>query len=531
MKTNMSAIREIIINPKEMNEYKERITNRALLESDYDLMLAMIERFEEMAESINQKNMTIKKLQDLFFGNSTESSANILNNDKNPTGKKEKIKAKGHGRNGAEQYTGAEKIIVEHSFLKKGDTCPECIIGKLYPLKKYAITLKLWSNAPVQANAYYRSRLRCNGCGLVFTAELPEKAGTKKYDETVAAILALLRYGSGFPLNRLEKLQNMCGIPLPASTQWDLVNEFGKEIEPVYLELIRQAAQGILIHNDDTTNRILSLKNKSNNEEKLNGKTKPRTGIFTTGFVSESEEHKIALFFTGNKHAGENMNDLLAERSGKLEKPIQMCDALSRNQAKDFAVILANCLTHARRNFVDVFNNFSEQCQFVIELLGRVYKNDEIARDKKMSKDERLNFHQEKSKLLMDKLKIWFELQFENKLAEPNSGLGKAISYMLRHWEKLTMFLKVAGVPLDNNICERALKYVILHRKNSLFYKTTRGAYIGDLFMSLIHTCNLMKINAFHYLTTLHINCSKALLNPKDWMPWNYDISKIICST
>ncbi len=153
------------------------------------------------------------------------------------------------------------------------------------------------------------------------------------------------------------------------------------------------------------------------------------------------------------------MNELLAKRSDKLEKPIQMCDALSRNQAKDFAVILANCSTHGRRNFVDVFNNFSEQCQFVIELLGKVYKNDETACDKKMSKDERLKFHQEQSKPIMDNLKIWCNLQFEKKLAEPNSGLGKAISYMLRHWEKLTMFLKVAGVPLDNNICERALKY------------------------------------------------------------------------
>lgn len=273
------------------------------------------------------------------------------------------------------------------------------------------------------------------------------------------------------------------------------------------------------------------MKNKSNNEDNKKSKGQPRTGIFTTGFVSESPEHIIALFFTGNKHAGENMNDLLAKRSDKLEKPIQMCDALSRNQAKDFAVILANCLTHGRRNFVDVFHNFSEQCKFVIELLGKVYKNDEIARDKKMSKDERLKFHQEQTKPIMDNLKIWCNLQFENKLAEPNSGLGKAISYMLRHWEKLTMFLKVAGVPLDNNICERALKYVVLHRKNSYFFKTPRGAYIGDLFMSLIHTCNLMKINAFHYLTTLYINCSKALLNPKDWMPWNYNASPIIYST
>ncbi|MFO8002854.1 transposase, partial [Thioalkalivibrio sp.] len=79
----------------------------------------------------------------------------------------------------------------------------------------------------------------------------------------------------------------------------------------------------------------------------------------------------------------------------------------------------------------------------------------------------------------------------EKKLVEPNSGLGKAIKYMLKHWKKLTRFLEVPGTPLDNNIAERALKYAILHRKNALFYKTQNGAKVGDLFMSLIHTCQL----------------------------------------
>jgi transposase len=62
---------------------------------------------------------------------------------------------------------------------------------------------------------------------------------------------------------------------------------------------------------------------------------------------------------------------------------------------------------------------------------------------------------------------------------------------MLKHWEKLTLFLRHPGPPLDNNICERALKKAILHRKNALFYKTVNGAHVGDVFMSLIYTCEL----------------------------------------
>ncbi|HEV2485428.1 MAG TPA: transposase [Terracidiphilus sp.] len=84
------------------------------------------------------------------------------------------------------------------------------------------------------------------------------------------------------------------------------------------------------------------------------------------------------------------------------------------------------------------------------------------------------------------------------------------------------MFLRKAGVPLDNNIVERALKKAILHRKNSLFYKTRKGAQMGDLFMSLIHTCELNGVNPFDYLTELLRHAGELKQNPSVWMPWNY---------
>ena len=105
---------------------------------------------------------------------------------------------------------------------------------------------------------------------------------------------------------------------------------------------------------------------------------------------------------------------------------------------------------------------------------------------------------------------------------EPNSSLGKAINYMLKHWLPLTRFLEVPGAPLDNNICERALKTAILHRKNSLSYKTERGARVGDVFMSLIHTCQLGQVNPLDYLTALVKNAQEVLLQPAKWLPWNY---------
>ena len=354
---------------------------------------------------------------------------------------------------------------------------------------------------------------------LVFTADAPEECG-KKHDETVGSIIALLKYGGGFPFNRLEKLQGGFGIPLAASTQWDIVNRKAEAIGPAYDELVRQAAQGKVVHNDDTTAKILEF---MNTDEPLWKEDPSRTGLFTTGIFSHTDEHQIALYYTGKKHAGENMAGVLALRDIDRGPPIQMCDALSRNLPKLFKTILANCLSHARRKFVDVTDYFPEESRYVLETLGKVYQHDAISKARHMSDEQRLKFHQANSAPLMDELHEWLSRQFEGKLIEPNSSMGEAISYMLNHWPELTLFLTVPGAPLDNNLCEQVLKRAILHRKNSLFFKTQHGANVGDLFMSLIHTCNLNGVNPFEYLTALEQHAPELREHPETWLPWNYE--------
>jgi len=291
--------------------------------------------------------------------------------------------------------------------------------------------------------------------------------------------------------------------------------------DPVYNELITEAAQGDVIYNDDTTMKILALMESHDNMEGADKSS--RKGVFTTGILSTLNERKIALFFTGGKQAGENISDLLQHRDLDRAAPIQMCDALSRNVPKEFQIILANCLAHGRRKFVDVTWNFPEQCRFVIETLAQVYKNDKITKKQTMTPEKRLKFHQNQSGPLMEKLKIWFNEQFDEKKVEPNSGLGQAISYMLKHWQPLTLFLRIPNAPLDNNLCEQVLKRAILHRKNSMFFKTEHGAYIGDMFMSLIHTCVLQDVNPFDYLPALQRHSAELFKSPHHWLPWNFE--------
>jgi transposase len=292
------------------------------------------------------------------------------------------------------------------------------------------------------------------------------------------------------------------------------------------VELIRHAAQGEVLHNDDTSMPVLALRRDACHEDvHTEDDAAERTGVFTSGIVSTAQGQNIALFFTGRQHAGENLADVLKRRAAELAPPIQMCDALSRNLPKlpeKLEVIVGHCLAHARRRFVEVTPNFPEECRHVLEQLGEVYSNDARAREQGMMREERLRFHQLHSGPVMDQLQGWLTAQFAEKKVEPNSGLGMAIRYLLKHWERLTLFLRQPGAPLDNNICERALKKAILHRKNSLFYKTENGARVGDLFMSLIHTCELCGANPFDYLTQLQQHAAELARNPSRWMPWNY---------
>jgi transposase len=422
----------------------------------------------------------------------------------------------GHGRNGAEAFSGARKVEIAHQKLVHGDRCPECGKGNVYGQKEPKVLVRIVGQAPLAATVYSLERLRCGACGQVFTAPEPEGVGPEKYDETAAAMIAQLKYGSGTPFYRLEQLEGQLGIPLPAATQWEIVEEVAELIKPARDELIRQAAQGEVMHNDDTSMRVLRLAREPSDE---------RTGVFTSGIVSTAQGWKIALFFTGRQHAGENITDVLKRRGAELPSPIQMCDALSRNVPKlpsGVEILLANCLAHGRRQFVEVAANFPDQCRYVLEMLGQVYGHDAEARERGLQPDERLRFHQERSGPVMDQLHGWLEAQLAERKTEPNSGLGKAIQYLLRHWRPLTLFLREAGAPLDNNISERALKRAVLHRKNALFYRTLNGAQVGDIYMTLIHTCQLCGANSFDYLIELQRHATELAAEPDKWMPWNY---------
>jgi transposase len=536
----------IEVNLEELEALLER-KRQALGEEDYQKLKKGLRALSYLTERIGDQDVTISQLRALLVKPSTEKTSKVLEQaglpipppSRPPPQQNPNQKPKpGHGRNGAAEYGGARRIKIAHASLKPGDRCPECLKGKVYEQKEPAFRIRVAGQAPLAATVYELERLRCNLCGEVYEAQPPEGVGEKKYEESAGAMIGLFRYGSGVPWCRLERLEASLGIPLPASTQCEIVTEVAKGIRPAFEELIRQAAQGEVFYNDDTSMKILALARASPQRTQGEGEdleprrsegsssSRERTGLFTSGIVSTTRQgQQIALFFTGRNHAGENLARVFVERAQGLAPPIQMSDALSRNVPKlpeKLEILWGNCTAHARRQFVQVTPNFPQECQFVLESLREVYRYDAEAEAQGLSPESRLRYHQEHSQPVMDALQAWFKAQFAEKKVEPNSGLGKAISYCLKRWDRLTLFLQQAGAPLDSNIVERALKKAILHRKNSLFYKTENGAGVGDLFMSLIHTCELNGVNAFDYLIALQKHAEELAKYPAAWMPWNY---------
>lgn len=331
----------------------------------------------------------------------------------------------------------------------------------------------------------------------------------------------------GLPWYRLEGFQALVGVPVADATQWDQAELVGDCSHPIFKCLETLAAQGEVIFQDDTPQRILTLMEENDDARaraQAQGKAKAeaRTGMQTTALLVQVGPHRICLYYTGRRHAGENLAALLSKREPARDKPLVMSDALSRNNAAEDTLIRCHCLAHGRRKFSDLAEDFPAESAVVVNALSAVFDHEEYAQGEQMTAQERLAYHQDKSGPILTELQRWLEQQTVERVVEPNSSLGKAIAYLVDHWATLTRFLTVPGAPLDNNVAERALKLAIRQRKNSLFYATEHSAYIASILTSVIATCIQAGVNALDYLVAVQEHRQEVFAHPSAWLPWNY---------
>lgn len=532
----------------------KRAESGLLSAADAPLVINLARLILQLLSVIDDKKISIARLKRMLFGPKSEKRRNasqqtqsesnnqpngdssqnreaveqslstpIQNNVTTPdkvAAEVEKKKKPGHGCLGAKDFPGATVVICLHKELQPDNKCPHPHCGgNLRDTNEPAIFIQRQSRPIIDAIKFERQVLRCSRCRDRFTAQLPDNVTAEKFDKSADVMIALLHYGCAMPFYRLEQMQLNMGVPLPASTQFERAEVVANSVHPVFLELKRVAAKSGLLHTDDTTARILSLikENKALSEDE-------RKGIYTTAIGARSPEFDIVLYSSGRRYSSENLDLLMEMRPDDLTEFILMADAENKNWSKNFSYVIAKCLAHARRKFVDCEPAFRTECSIVLDKLGEVYKID--AQTKNMNPQERLEYHQQKSLPIMDDLKQYMDNLINIEKKEPNSALGKAIKYMHNHWLHLTRFLQIPGCPIDNNFIERCLRKAVILRKNSLFFKTTHGAEIFDVLASIISTCNLNNINSFDYLLTLMNNKTEVRLHPELWLPWNYQKQK-----
>lgn len=533
---------DVILSREDGEALLARLDANALTDEDRRVLGKVLTFYFWLLFALREAKLSLRRLKTLVFGDTpkkrepppaggtpsggsgsgsggpAKASAGVPSASA-PDSTEAKPRPPGHGRQGADAYRAAPTIECRHEELAVGARCPACGRGRLYRLPP-GIEMRLDGNALLSAVRYELEKLRCSACGQIFTASVPVTAGTEKYSARARAVLALARYYLGVPWYRLEQFQALVGVPVSDATQWDQVERVGDCTHAIFKYLEKLAAQGEVIFQDDTPGRILTLieENQEAGAQAQGTGAAARTGMYTTALIVQVGERRIYLYYTGRQHAGENLAALLAQR----EKPLVMSDALSSNNAADTPLIRCHCLAHGRRKFSDLDEVFPAESAVVVEALKLVFDHDEAARREQLSAPERLGYHQAKSGPIMAALQKWLEQQTAERLAEPNSSLGKAIAYLLGHWETLTRFLTVAGAPLDNNVAERALKLCIRQRKNSLFYATEHSAYIASVLTSVIATCLQAGVNALAYLVAVQEHRQEVFANPSAWLPWNY---------
>ncbi len=537
----------LMIESEQGEALLKRLESRQLTEADHHVLAKVLKSYFWLAHTVKEANISLHRLKVLLFGAGKKTSPVPQAAEKSPpssaavsapteahmapekthasmeiapaTPMLDRLAAPGHGRLSADDYPGATTVVCPHGDLVPGDRCPACERGRLYALPP-GISLRIDGQAPFPATRYEYERLRCAVCGAIQAAALPVVI-PEKYTPQAKAVLTVIHYGLALPFLRLEQFQSLVGVPLPDATQWGLVESVADCGYRVFEHLLWMMAQATLLHQDDTPVRILSLIRENQADP-----APARTGMYTTCLVAEVDGQRIILYFSGRAHAGENLTMVLKHRDPAQPPLIKVSDALSANQAKLNAQVAptidAFCNAHGLRKFTDIEHFFPAECAVVLRHLRAVYRHEYIVQAQKLNPQQRLAYHQAHSGPEMAALKVWIEHQFETRAIEPHSSLGQACRYLLKHWQALTAFLRIAGVPLDNNIAERALKKMIQLRKSSLFFASEHGAYVGSLLVSLIATCQAGRVNPVDYFVALQMHRSAALRTPEYWLPWNY---------
>ena len=232
----------------------------------------------------------------------------------------------------------------------------------------------------------------------------------------------------------------------------------------------------------------------------------------------------VILYFTGLHHAGEILDLLIKHRDSNGPKLPKVTDGASKNfnPLKEDLLIEGVCNAHALLKFDAVKTQYAEEYAVAGAVYKQVFDNDDIAKNREMTPEERMAFHAENSLPLMKTLKKMCAAKVVSRLVEPNSKLWEPLTFIINQWPRLTKFCHEPGVPLDTNLVEQILIIPVRYLGGSFNYQTSNGAEVGDHFMSLVVTAKKNDVEPVAYIEHCLRNHEDLKKRPEYYFLWVY---------
>lgn len=444
-------------------------------------------------------------------------------------------KRKGHGRNGASAYRKAKDVIHSLAAGVIGALCVACGRARMTRTRT-KIVIRIVGQPLFAAERHHFERARCRKCGYIVCAEglaavlMGIGTGYITYDWSACAMLMVMHYFAGGPFKRLESLHAGWGVPMPDANQWTLASAGHDYLLPLYKALENHAIQRVTnFRIDDTGGMVIEIQKQIKAEvaalERLGESTKDvRTGINATGSYWETPEGPVILYYTGRHHAGEIIDQTLGRRSPGSPKVVKCTDAASKNfdHEQGDKVIDATCNAHAFLKFRDIKDKYPADYAEAGRVYKEIFDNDDKAAELGLSPIDRMLYHQQHSRPLLEQLKKHCAERIRSKLVEPNSPAWESLTFIINQWDRLVRFCEVPGVPLDTNLVEQALIVPVRYLAGSFNYQTLDGALVGDRAMSLIMTARKNGVEPVAYLTECLRHHEDLAVRPDYYLPWNY---------
>jgi len=395
-------------------------------------------------------------------------------------------------------------IRTMHRVAPEKRRCPKCGRENLKALGKGRVT-EVYEHVPAQfiRHEHVQEVLTCPCGEYVVTAEPPAKVVDKgRYGASFVAHLITAKCADSIPIYRLEKEYQRIGIPVKRSTMTDLFHRGAELLLTLAERILYLVAHSDVVHADETSMKVID------------------DGKCRNGFVWTFRAGKLIGYRFAPSRSGETPRRILGGTKGTLVVDAYSgYNSVERVSSRERAA----CHAHVRRYFFDALSTAPEARQAMEHILD-LYRVEHEATERGIVRTpEHLALRKEKSAAIRERFKAWLEAERPRHV--PKSPMGTAIQYTLNNWDELGRFLDNAGIPLDNNPAESALRRVALGRKNFLFVGHNQaGRNIAGLY-SLVATCEAHGINPVEYLSDvlLRIETHPASkideLLPQNWKP------------